>query len=115
MPRKDPLLTGAVPRCSFCNKSARDVPKMVAGPTVHICSECVDICNDVLRENVMLSSGFDPAAVQHSEAVIADGRAIRCALCQAVHPVAEALRVPEKGWLCWKCAVAVREALEARQ
>ncbi|MDH3785972.1 MAG: hypothetical protein OEV00_11675, partial [Acidobacteriota bacterium] len=31
-------------KCSFCNKSQRDVRKLIAGPTVYICDECVDIC-----------------------------------------------------------------------
>ena len=35
---------GDVLRCSFCNKSQRDVKKLIAGPTVYICDECVDIC-----------------------------------------------------------------------
>ncbi len=37
-------------RCSFCNKSQRDVRKLIAGPTVYICDECVDICLDILAE-----------------------------------------------------------------
>jgi len=35
-------------KCSFCNKSQRDVRKLIAGPTVYICDECVDICLDIL-------------------------------------------------------------------
>lgn len=37
-------------RCSFCNKSQRDVLKLIAGPTVYICNECVGVCNDILAE-----------------------------------------------------------------
>jgi ATP-dependent Clp protease ATP-binding subunit ClpX len=37
-------------RCSFCNKSQRDVRKLIAGPTVYICDECVDICLDIIAE-----------------------------------------------------------------
>jgi len=37
-------------RCSFCNKSQRDVRKLIAGPTVYICDECVDICVDIIAE-----------------------------------------------------------------
>ena len=41
---------GDVLRCSFCNKSQRDVKKLIAGPTVYICDECVDICLDIIAE-----------------------------------------------------------------
>src|SRR2546425_12422080 len=37
-------------RCSFCNKNQRDVRKLIAGPTVYICDECVDICLDISAE-----------------------------------------------------------------
>src|ERR1041385_8162387 len=43
--------TGDVLRCSFCNKSQRDVKKLIAGPTVYICDECVDICLDIIAED----------------------------------------------------------------
>ena len=110
----DPLLTGPVVRCSFCNKSARDVAKMVAGPRVFICSECIDICQDVLEKDLRLGTSFEPAAVEHSEALISGGEAIRCAVCEAVRPLADSVQIPDRGWLCWKCGVAVRAAVEAR-
>src|SRR4051812_8677666 len=43
--------SGDVLRCSFCNKSRRDVKKLIAGPTVYICDECVDICLDIIAED----------------------------------------------------------------
>src|ERR1700726_3303034 len=43
--------SGDVLRCSFCNKSQRDVKKLIAGPTVYICDECVDICLDIIAED----------------------------------------------------------------
>jgi ATP-dependent Clp protease ATP-binding subunit ClpX len=39
------------PRCSFCHKSSREVRKLIAGPSVYICSECVSICNEILLDN----------------------------------------------------------------
>ena len=41
---------GDILRCSFCNKNQRDVKKLIAGPTVYICDECVDICLDIIAE-----------------------------------------------------------------
>lgn len=36
--------------CSFCGKSQREVKKLIAGPTVYICDECIDLCNDIIAE-----------------------------------------------------------------
>ena len=38
--------------CSFCGKSQHEVRKLIAGPTVFICDECVDLCNDIIEEEV---------------------------------------------------------------
>ncbi|MCC7112389.1 MAG: AAA family ATPase, partial [Deltaproteobacteria bacterium] len=38
--------------CSFCGKSQRDVKKLVAGPSVYICEECIGLCNDIIAEEV---------------------------------------------------------------
>jgi len=38
--------------CSFCNKSQHQVRKLIAGPSVFICDECVDLCNDIIREEI---------------------------------------------------------------
>ncbi len=40
-------------QCSFCGKSQDDVRKLVAGPNVYICDECVDLCNDILSEELV--------------------------------------------------------------
>ncbi|MDD9961382.1 MAG: AAA family ATPase, partial [Gammaproteobacteria bacterium] len=36
--------------CSFCGKSQHEVRKLIAGPSVFICDECVELCNDIIRE-----------------------------------------------------------------
>ncbi len=41
---------GTVLKCSFCGKSQRDVRKLIAGPTVYICDECIELCNDIIAE-----------------------------------------------------------------
>ena len=42
--------------CSFCGKSQNEVRKLIAGPSVFICDECVDLCNDIIREEIQESS-----------------------------------------------------------
>ena len=48
-------------RCSFCNKSQREVKKLIAGPTVFICDECVDICLDIIAEDRLLEQQQETA------------------------------------------------------
>ena len=40
-----------VPECSFCGKNEIEVPHLIAGPSSMICSECVELCVDILREH----------------------------------------------------------------
>lgn len=42
--------------CSFCGKSQHEVRKLIAGPSVFICDECVDLCNDIIREEIQEST-----------------------------------------------------------
>ena len=41
--------------CSFCGKSQHEVRKLIAGPSVFICDECIDLCNDIIREEMQLN------------------------------------------------------------
>ena len=41
--------------CSFCGKSQHEVRKLIAGPTVFICDECVELCMDIIREETKAS------------------------------------------------------------
>jgi ATP-dependent Clp protease ATP-binding subunit ClpX len=50
-------------KCSFCGKSQEQVRKLIAGPGVYICDECVDLCNEILDEELFDSSAVPPAAV----------------------------------------------------
>jgi ATP-dependent Clp protease ATP-binding subunit ClpX len=47
-------------RCSFCNKDQNDVRKLIAGPTVFICDECVEVCNDIIADD----NKFDKTSVR---------------------------------------------------
>ena len=46
--------------CSFCGKSQHEVRKLIAGPSVYICDECVDLCNDIIREEIRDIGGARP-------------------------------------------------------
>jgi hypothetical protein len=57
--------------CSFCGKSQHEVRKLIAGPSVFICDECVELCNDIIREEVQ-ESAFAAAGLTdgHADAFI---------------------------------------------
>ncbi|MDP1939555.1 MAG: ClpX C4-type zinc finger protein, partial [Gallionella sp.] len=38
--------------CSFCGKSQHEVRKLIAGPSVFVCDECITLCNDIMREEL---------------------------------------------------------------
>ena len=48
--------------CSFCGKSQHEVKKLIAGPSVFICDECIELCNDIIRDEVPADSASPKAA-----------------------------------------------------
>ncbi|MEO1335057.1 MAG: ATP-dependent Clp protease ATP-binding subunit ClpX [Myxococcota bacterium] len=46
--------------CSFCGKSQREVKKLIAGPTVYICDECIQLCTDIIREENLKDTAMGP-------------------------------------------------------
>ncbi|HQR29436.1 MAG TPA: ATP-dependent Clp protease ATP-binding subunit ClpX [Anaeromyxobacteraceae bacterium] len=49
--------------CSFCGKGQRDVRKLIAGPTVYICDECIRLCNDIIAEEGEREEGRPPVSL----------------------------------------------------
>ncbi|MEM1379745.1 MAG: ATP-dependent Clp protease ATP-binding subunit ClpX [Pseudomonadota bacterium] len=61
--------------CSFCGKSQHEVRKLIAGPTVFICDECVELCMDIIREeskSTLVKSGDGVPSPQHIHQVLDD-------------------------------------------
>jgi ATP-dependent Clp protease ATP-binding subunit ClpX len=91
MAKKDDAEKGTL-FCSFCGKSQHEVRKLIAGPTVFICDECVELCMDIIREEhkTQLSKSHDgvptPSDIKNvlDEYVIGQARAKRV-LAVAVH------------------------------
>ena len=47
---------GDLLKCSFCGKSQKQVRKLIAGPGVYICDECIDLCNEIIEEELAETS-----------------------------------------------------------
>jgi len=90
--------------CSFCHKSQRDVRKLIAGPNVYICDECVDICLDIVSE-----SRKDGALIE--EPAWPSSRAFFCALCRLPVTVAESIVVENRGLICPGCRGEIEAAI----
>ena len=50
---------GELLKCSFCGKSQKQVKKLIAGPGVYICDECIDLCNEIIEEELAESGDVD--------------------------------------------------------
>jgi len=53
-------LKPSIPSCSFCGKTQAEVKKLIAGPTVYICDECVELCNDIIGNDDAIKSTKKP-------------------------------------------------------
>jgi hypothetical protein len=90
--------------CSFCGKSQDEIRKLIAGPNVHICDECVDLCNDILEGEAEAESTTGTTAL-HAIA--------SCALCRLPKDATELRMIGEKGVVCVECIDAVRGVAES--
>ena len=105
--------------CSFCGKNRDEVKKLIAGPTVYICDECVNLCNEIIAEECELEKeeekkelviAVDPTRPKTSFWKRAAGPT--CALCGITSPISEVLLVPDRGPLCFVCLDVIRAASE---
>ena len=62
-------------KCSFCGKSQEQVRKLIAGPGVYICDECVDLCNEILDEELLDTNGAAAASQPAPRSAISARRA----------------------------------------
>ena len=104
-------------RCSFCKKSQRDVQRLIAGPDVYICDECVDICLDILRESRVLDSGSQDATADSQSDPVSGGLLLgaivpNCSLCHMPFPLEDLTPLGPRGFLCGPCVDAVRMATD---
>ena len=101
-------------RCSFCKKAQDDVRKLIAGPSVNICDECVDVCAEIIADDSPLegaSEVTDGALVKE-----ASGPAVRCALCRMPTPVEDGVLIANRGVLCPGCIGEIEATIaEIRQ
>src|SRR5688500_6794042 len=89
--------------CSFCKKPQEDVRKLIAGPAVNICDECVQVCVDIITDAAPTEP--EQADVAATPRWSAD---IRCTLCRMPVVLEETVAVESRGHLCLGCVGAVQ-------
>jgi hypothetical protein len=92
--------------CSFCGKTEHEVRKIVAGPNVWICDECIGLCNDVIEQECEREAAADPARTETLT------QSVACALCRLPEDASELILVADDRFVCRPCAEAVRAALD---
>ena len=62
---------GELLKCSFCGKSQKQVKKLIAGPGVYICDECIDLCNEIIEEEFAGTEELDFAELPKPQEILA--------------------------------------------
>jgi hypothetical protein len=101
-------------RCSFCKKNQKDVRKLIAGPSVFICDECVQVCVDIIADDDRFERDV-PAqsddAARETSSLSATGA---CTLCRMPVVLEDTLIVEDRALLCQQCVSAIQDALTGR-
>lgn len=105
-------------RCSFCNQAQDEVRKLIAGPHVYICDECVAVCADMIAQESERQQHADlpPPEPQPRGSQDVPSLTVACALCRTATPAGDLLWIRERGMLCPGCVSEVEAAAaEARR
>jgi len=84
--------------CSFCGKGPNEVRKLIAGPSVHICDECVDLCDGILTKE----STKDVEETANSTAKSQTAERL-CGICMEARETDELIFLPHAAYMCAGC------------
>jgi hypothetical protein len=102
-------------RCSFCNQSQADVGKLIAGPTVFICDECVRICQEIIAEDQRNETGDEAEPMPQLPKFSVAGPPVQCGLCGTPTPPSDVVPIRNRGVLCAGCVGEVEAAVAERR
>lgn len=96
--------------CSFCGKDPSDVRKLLAGPSVHICDECVGLCQSILAEETEDSGKPESASIKSR------GQENRlCGICMEPRETDELIFLPHAAYLCAGCLEDIQALRDHKQ
>ena len=96
-------------QCSFCGKDQFQLRKLVAGPNAHICSDCVEVCADIISDDRSAQARDAPRG-----SVVGLVDTARCSLCKTPAAATDLITVPTRGAVCETCLTVVAAALRER-
>lgn len=86
--------------CSFCGKVQKEVRKLIAGPSVHICDECVKLCSGIIEEEVDAATSAGPSAAAAPNPAKEDRL---CGICMEPRETDELIFLPHAAYMCAGC------------
>lgn len=92
--------------CSFCGKSQDEITKLIAGPRVFICNECIAICNEIIADDECEKN--DRIAQEKFQPGLA---CVVCALCHLLTPITECLHIIGRARICAPCVGEIKPAI----
>lgn len=92
--------------CSFCSKSQEEVRKLVAGPSVHICDECVELCKNILAED------REDGGKSRSKESAEENRL--CGICMEERESDELVFLPHAAYMCASCLEDLQSVRDKR-
>lgn len=100
-------------RCSFCGKRSAEVEKLIAGPSVFICDQCVLVCVEIIADEVERQRSTDPVdeKLKALAAKAFPGHESRCSFCGTTTLATQLLRIEDRGLLCGTCADLIDDVL----
>lgn len=99
-------------RCSFCGKRQEQVRKLIAGPKVFICDECIDVCVEILAEDAGMEGTSKESSIHKTpDKKTPERETANCSLCGTSVLPTEMLPVKSRGVLCGACVDAIEDVL----
>ncbi|MGH7795369.1 MAG: ClpX C4-type zinc finger protein, partial [Candidatus Binatia bacterium] len=86
------------PNCSFCGKNQGEVRKLIAGPSVHICDECVELCKDIVGQEI---DGGEGVKRKRAKSKSKENRL--CGICMEARETDELIFLPHAAYMCAGC------------
>jgi hypothetical protein len=103
-------------RCSFCNKGQNDVGKLIAGPSVFICDECIAVCNDIIADDAKAAAEVGTERPRNIGPDLPfSGLSLQCSLCRTPTDASEGLLIPNRGILCVGCIGEIEATIAERR
>ena len=92
--------------CSFCSKNQDEVGKLVAGPSVHICDECVELCRSILAEDHEKRGRGQAKTSAHEDRL--------CGICMEERESDELIFLPHAAYMCASCLEEIQTVRDKR-